>query len=86
MRTKHRNDKNHGKNGWVGGNPRMGKSRGNFKGQRAAMQGNVRRLLEAHQAERQIEQDLQAKRLQQTEDWASYQDWYDQWDDVGSWS
>jgi hypothetical protein len=22
MRKKHRNDKNHGKNGWVGGNPR----------------------------------------------------------------
>lgn len=22
MRTKHRNDQNHGKNGWVGGNPR----------------------------------------------------------------
>ncbi len=22
MRTKHRNDKNHGRNGWVGGNPR----------------------------------------------------------------
>jgi len=28
MRTKHRNDMNHGKNGWVGGNPRYGRKRG----------------------------------------------------------
>lgn len=28
MRRKHRKDKNHGKNGWVGGNPRYGKSSG----------------------------------------------------------
>lgn len=35
MRGKHRNDQNHGKNGYIGGNPRTGKSRGNFKGERA---------------------------------------------------
>jgi hypothetical protein len=34
-RKKHRNDKNHGKNGWVGGNPRYGKSRGHRRGLRA---------------------------------------------------
>lgn len=28
MRNKHRNDKNHGKNGYVGGNPRYGRKRG----------------------------------------------------------
>lgn len=26
-RPKHRNDRNHGKNGWVGGNPRYSRSR-----------------------------------------------------------
>lgn len=26
MRRKHRNDKNHGKNGWVSGNPRYKRS------------------------------------------------------------
>lgn len=36
MKKKHKNDQNHGKSGYVGGNPRYGKSRGNFKGQRAA--------------------------------------------------
>ena len=35
MRAKHRNDKKHGKNGWVGGNPRYGKARGFHKGSRA---------------------------------------------------
>jgi hypothetical protein len=28
MRLKHRRDQNHGKNGWVGGNPRYGRNRG----------------------------------------------------------
>ena len=28
MKNKHRNDKNHGKDGWVGGNPRYGRKRG----------------------------------------------------------
>lgn len=37
MRSKHRNDKNHGKNGYVGGNPRHGKARGSFRGQRAKL-------------------------------------------------
>jgi hypothetical protein len=37
MRKKHRNDKNHGKDGWVGGNPRYGKARGSRKGDRAHM-------------------------------------------------
>lgn len=36
MKRKHRNDQNHGKNGWVGGNPRYGKSNGHRKGNRAA--------------------------------------------------
>lgn len=27
MRPKHRRDKNHGKNGWVGGNPRYNRHR-----------------------------------------------------------
>lgn len=34
-RRKHRKDYNHGKNGMIGGNPRYGKARGNFKGGRA---------------------------------------------------
>lgn len=34
MTKKHRNDKNHGKDGMIGGNPRYGKSRGNTKGGR----------------------------------------------------
>ena len=34
-RPKHRKDHNHGKNGWVGGNPRYGKSKGFHKAQRA---------------------------------------------------
>lgn len=36
MRNKHKNDQKHGKTGMIGGNPRYGKKRGNFKGQRAA--------------------------------------------------
>jgi len=36
MRNKHRNDQKHSKTGIIGGNPRYGKKRGNFKGQRAA--------------------------------------------------
>lgn len=36
MKQKHRNDQNHGKNGWVGGNPRYGKSKGHHKSNRAA--------------------------------------------------
>lgn len=35
MRPKHRKDKNHGRNGWVCGNPRYGKSVGSTKGSRA---------------------------------------------------
>lgn len=35
MKAKHKKDGNHGKRGMIGGNPRFGKSRGNFKGQRA---------------------------------------------------
>lgn len=35
-RRKHRNDHNHGKNGMIGGNPRYGKAKGNYKGKRAA--------------------------------------------------
>lgn len=27
MRKKHRNDKNHGKNGWVSGNPRYNRAK-----------------------------------------------------------
>lgn len=34
MRAKHRKDKNHGKNGWVGGNPRY-RGKGFQKGDRA---------------------------------------------------
>lgn len=37
MRKKHRNDKNHGKDGWVGGNPRHGRSRGHRRGQAPAL-------------------------------------------------
>ena len=36
-RRKHHNDHNHGKNGMIGGNPRYGKARGNYKGKRAAV-------------------------------------------------
>lgn len=36
MRKKHRNDYNHGKNGYVTGNPRYGKSRGSQKPDRKA--------------------------------------------------
>lgn len=43
MKTKHRNDYNHGKNGWVGGNPRYGKSKGNWRGGRAADKQVLRR-------------------------------------------
>lgn len=32
MRLKHRKDGNHGKHGWVGGNPRHGRHHGNFRG------------------------------------------------------
>jgi len=35
MRSKHRKDYNHGKNGWVVGNPRYGKAVGSTKGSRA---------------------------------------------------
>lgn len=34
MKKKHRRDKNHGKQGWVGGNPRY-RGNGNFKPDRA---------------------------------------------------
>jgi hypothetical protein len=47
MRAKHRNDKNHGKNGWVGGNPRYGKSKGFRKGQRAATKQQERKAMNA---------------------------------------
>ena len=43
MRQKHRNDHNHGKSGWVGGNPRYGKKRGFRKGQRAADKAQARK-------------------------------------------
>ncbi len=39
MRQKHRNDYNHGKHGWIGGNPRYGRSRGHRRGD--APQNNV---------------------------------------------
>lgn len=35
MRRKHRNDYNHGRDGWIGGNPRYGKHRGHRRGSRA---------------------------------------------------
>lgn len=31
MRPKHRNDKNHGKNGWVSGNPRYSRKKSGNK-------------------------------------------------------
>ena len=40
---KHRNDYNHGKSGWVGGNPRFGKHRGSHKGRRAALKNYDRK-------------------------------------------
>ncbi len=43
MRQKHQRDKNNGKNGYVGGNPRAGKSRGNFRGQRARLKQEDRK-------------------------------------------
>ncbi len=43
MRTKHRKDYNHGKHGMIGGNPRYGKRRGFFKGQRAADKAKARK-------------------------------------------
>jgi len=39
MRTKHRNDKNHGKNGWVGGNPRYNRKKAD-KGKNKSMGKN----------------------------------------------
>jgi len=45
MRRKHRNDKNHGKNGWIGGNPRYGKSKGFRKGQRASTKQGERKAM-----------------------------------------
>jgi hypothetical protein len=44
MRAKHRNDKNHGRNGWVGGNPRYA-GKGFKKGDRPADRLAVRREL-----------------------------------------
>ena len=45
MRRKHRNDYNHGKHGCIGGNPRSGKRRGNFRGGRAPAKVNVMRTI-----------------------------------------
>jgi hypothetical protein len=45
MRRKHRNDQNHSKCGYCGGNPRYGKGGGNYKGtrqkDRAAVRGAI---------------------------------------------
>ncbi len=45
MREKHRNDKNHGRSGWVGGNPRYGKGYGNFKGLRPKDKAQARQTI-----------------------------------------
>jgi len=42
MKKKHRNDKNHGRNGWVGGNPRYA-GKGFKKGDRAKAKAEARR-------------------------------------------
>jgi len=41
MKQKHRNDKNHGRNGWVGGNPRYA-GKGYKKGDRAKAKAATR--------------------------------------------
>ena len=46
MRSKHRNDYNHGKNGYVGGNPRSGKAKGNFKGERAKDKTKIKKSIQ----------------------------------------
>jgi len=45
MKKKHPKDGKHGKNGYIGGNPRYGKSRGNFKGERAKDKGRTRSVV-----------------------------------------
>lgn len=50
MRTKHIKDQCHGKNGWVGGNPRYGKSKGFRKGKRAGDRAQWRKEVRARQA------------------------------------
>lgn len=45
MRPKHLKDYNHGKNGWVGGNPRWGKAHGNFRGSRCREKTLLLRVL-----------------------------------------
>jgi hypothetical protein len=49
MRSKHRNDKNHGKNGWVGGNPRY-RGKGFQKGQRASTKQKERKMTDQDEA------------------------------------
>lgn len=63
MRTKHVNDQNHGKHGYVGGNPRYGKARGNWRGQRAATRFNGRNLLNQHLQDLAAEAKAKADRL-----------------------
>lgn len=46
MRAKHRNDKNHGRNGWVGGNPRYA-GKGFKKGDRAKSKAEARKDMKA---------------------------------------
>jgi hypothetical protein len=47
MRTKHRNDYNNGKDGWVSGNPRY-RGKGHHKGDRATTKDQTRQELEEH--------------------------------------
>ena len=44
MQVKHRNDKNHGKNGWVGGNPRYA-GKGFKKGDRNKDKASARKTM-----------------------------------------
>lgn len=46
MRSKHRKDYNHGKNGWVTGNPRYGKAVGSTKASRAKNKALTAKMVE----------------------------------------
>ncbi len=61
MGPKHRNDYNHGKHGWIGGNPRFGKTRGNFKGKRQGAHRQALRIVRSALADMRAEREENEK-------------------------
>lgn len=49
MRKKHRNDHNHGKQGWIGGNPRHGRARGHRRAEAPKLKAQFRKQIRSEQ-------------------------------------